>query len=181
MARRLRCPPTSRASPSTGSWRNRRREPPFLEQQAAERVSASPLWPDTLGARFDVARRGPPMSYAQSVLQPGETIVATGRLHWIIYDWAILSLVAGAALLILEFRYLPDHHGLTAGTAILFGALFVLFFAYFWFIRWITEFAVTNRRVIFKRGFVWRATEEMNMDKVETVDVGQSIPGRVFD
>ena len=25
------------------------------------------------------------MSYAQSVLQPGETIVAIGRLHWIIY------------------------------------------------------------------------------------------------
>lgn len=121
------------------------------------------------------------MSYAQSVLQRGETIVATGRLHWIIYDWAILSLIVGTVLLILEFRYLPDHHSLTAVTAILFGALFVIFFAYFWFIRWITEFAVTNRRVIFKRGFIWRATEEMNMDKVETVDVGQSIPGRVFD
>ena len=123
----------------------------------------------------------PSMSYAQSVLQPGETIVATGRLHWIIYDWAILSLIFGTGLLILEFRYLPDHHSLTAVTAILFGALFVIFFAYSWFIRWITEFAVTNRRVISKRGFIWRATEEMNMDKVETVKVGQSIPGRVFD
>ena len=65
------------------------------------------------------------MSYAQSVLQPGETIVATGRLHWIIYDWAILSLIFGTVLLILEFRYLPDHHSLTAVTAILFGALSV--------------------------------------------------------
>jgi uncharacterized membrane protein YdbT with pleckstrin-like domain len=121
------------------------------------------------------------MSYAQSVLQPGETIIATGRLHWIIYGWAILSLISGTALLVLEFRYLPDHHGLTAATALMFGGLFAIFFSYSWFVRWITEFAVTNRRVIFKRGFIWRATEEMNMDKVETVDVVQSIPGRVFD
>ena len=47
--------------------------------------------------------------------------------------------------------------------------------------RWITEFAITNRRVIYKRGFIWRITAEMNMDKVETVDVGQSILGRLLD
>ena len=45
----------------------------------------------------------------------------------------------------------------------------------------ITEFAVTNKRVIYKRGFIWRQTAEMNMDKVEAVDVMQSIPGRLLD
>jgi uncharacterized membrane protein YdbT with pleckstrin-like domain len=50
-----------------------------------------------------------------------------------------------------------------------------------WFARWTTEIAVTNRRVIFKRGFIRRRTIEMNMDKVESVDVDQSILGRVFD
>jgi uncharacterized membrane protein YdbT with pleckstrin-like domain len=34
--------------------------------------------------------------------------------------------------------------------------------------------------VIYKRGFIWRRTEEMNMDKVETVDVDQSILARIF-
>ena len=38
------------------------------------------------------------MSYAKSVLQPGETIIVTGRLHWVIYTWAIFSLLCGTAL-----------------------------------------------------------------------------------
>ena len=34
---------------------------------------------------------------------------------------------------------------------------------------------------MFKRGFIRRHTVEMNMDKVESVDVDQSILGRIFD
>ena len=58
------------------------------------------------------------MSYAQSVLQPGETIVATGRLHWIIYRWAILFLVAGVAAGLAGARLLADHDTLIAITAV---------------------------------------------------------------
>ena len=121
------------------------------------------------------------MSYAKSVLQPGEQIVATGHLHWIIYWPAIFFLVCGTLLVGWLHVGWPDHDRLTAVMAIAFGALFVIFFIYGWFIRWITEFAVTNKRVIYKRGFVWRETAEMNMDKVEAVDVKQSIPGRLLD
>jgi uncharacterized membrane protein YdbT with pleckstrin-like domain len=50
-----------------------------------------------------------------------------------------------------------------------------------WFTWWVTEIAVTNRRVIYKKGFIWRRTNEMNMDKVESVQVDQSILGRMLD
>ena len=50
-----------------------------------------------------------------------------------------------------------------------------------WVKRRTTELAVTNRRVIYKRGFVRRHTIEMNMDKVESVDVDQSFWGRIFN
>jgi uncharacterized membrane protein YdbT with pleckstrin-like domain len=50
-----------------------------------------------------------------------------------------------------------------------------------WFDRWVTEIAVTDRRVIFKTGFIRRDTNEMQMDKVESVRVDQSILGRVLD
>ncbi len=40
---------------------------------------------------------------------------------------------------------------------------------------------MTNRRIIWKRGFINRRTVEMNMDKVASVDVIQSILGRVFN
>src|SRR5262249_56933771 len=50
-----------------------------------------------------------------------------------------------------------------------------------WFRWWTTEIAVTNRRVIYKTGFIWRDTTEMHMDKVESVEVKQSILGRILD
>jgi uncharacterized membrane protein YdbT with pleckstrin-like domain len=121
------------------------------------------------------------MSYAESVLQPGERIVAAGRLHAIIYWPAIAFLVAGIVLVWWEYLHWPDHPVLISSTAITFAVLCLIAFARAWFIRWITEFAVTDRRVIFKRGFIWRETAEMNMDKVETVDVDQSVLGRILD
>ena len=50
-----------------------------------------------------------------------------------------------------------------------------------WFRWWITEIPITNRRVIYKRGFISRRTNEMNMHKVESVQVYQSILGRMLD
>jgi len=50
-----------------------------------------------------------------------------------------------------------------------------------WFRRWTTEIDVTDRRIVFKRGFIRRHTVEMNMDKVESVDVDQSILGRMLN
>src|SRR6185295_377503 len=50
-----------------------------------------------------------------------------------------------------------------------------------WFRRWTTEIAITNRRIILKRGFIRRHTIEMNMDKVESVDVDQSLLGRLLN
>jgi uncharacterized membrane protein YdbT with pleckstrin-like domain len=44
-----------------------------------------------------------------------------------------------------------------------------------------TELAVTSRRVVAKFGFVSRRTIEMNLAKVETVQVEQSVAGRLFD
>ena len=42
------------------------------------------------------------------------------------------------------------------------------------------ELAVTDRRVIYKSGLLARHTLEMNRSKVESVDVDQSILGRIF-
>jgi uncharacterized membrane protein YdbT with pleckstrin-like domain len=120
------------------------------------------------------------MSYVDSVLQPGERIVVRGRLHWIIYWLAILFLGVGVVLVVWESAG-GVSDGLISFTAITFGALFVVSFLYAWFIRWTTEIAVTDRRVIYKDGFITRHTVEINMDKVASVDVDQSIFGRMLD
>jgi uncharacterized membrane protein YdbT with pleckstrin-like domain len=50
-----------------------------------------------------------------------------------------------------------------------------------WFHRWTTETDVTNMRVVHKTGFIKRRTFEMALDKVESVDVNQSIMGRLLN
>jgi len=120
------------------------------------------------------------MSYVKTVLQPGENLVMVGHLHWIVYWHAITLLVVGTGLVFWEWA--ASHNDvLISISAIVFGAPFLYFFVRTWIERWTTEFAVTDRRVIFKRGLITRHTAEMNMDKVESVDVDQSVLGRMLD
>ncbi|HAS85406.1 MAG TPA: hypothetical protein DCS31_01200 [Candidatus Competibacteraceae bacterium] len=48
------------------------------------------------------------------------------------------------------------------------------------FQRATSEFAITNKRVIIKVGFISRRTLEMNLNKIESVNVDQSFWGRIF-
>ena len=43
------------------------------------------------------------------------------------------------------------------------------------------ELALTNKRVIVKHGFIRRQTVEMNLNKVESIQVQQGVLGRLFD
>ncbi len=43
-----------------------------------------------------------------------------------------------------------------------------------------TELAVTDQRVIIKVGLIWRRTIEMNLAKIENIQVDQSIIGRLL-
>lgn len=67
---------------------------------------------------------------------------------------------------------------------------FLLLFAFglgliFWLIAYVkyrtTELAITNKRVIAKFGFISRRTVELNINKVESIQVDQGILGRIFD
>ena len=45
----------------------------------------------------------------------------------------------------------------------------------------ITELAITNKRVISKVGLISRRTIEMNLQKIESIQVDQSVMGRIFN
>jgi uncharacterized membrane protein YdbT with pleckstrin-like domain len=55
----------------------------------------------------------------------------------------------------------------------------------FWLIAYIkyktTELAITNKRVIAKFGFISRRTIEININKVESIQVDQTLLGRIFN
>jgi uncharacterized membrane protein YdbT with pleckstrin-like domain len=119
------------------------------------------------------------MSYVQRVLQPGEQVRHISSIHWIVYLPAIvLALLTVVAFWFSETRYLT---GFWRYTAYALALVTVVFLIQEWLQWWVTEIAVTNRRVIYKTGLIRRQTNEMNMDKVESVQINQSILGRMLD
>ena len=45
---------------------------------------------------------------------------------------------------------------------------------------WTTEIAITNRRLIYKRGWIARKTDEISLKRIEEVNLKQGIGGRVL-
>ena len=121
------------------------------------------------------------MAYYTKVLQPDETVRYVGGLHWTIYRNAILLGVVAVAALIACFELSGDQKFIALVVAGLFLLLAAVSFLGAWFVRITTEIVVTDRRIIHKVGWIGRRTEEMNITKVETVDVSQGIAGRIFN
>ena len=120
--------------------------------------------------------------YIDDILQPGEKVLYSTNAHWIFYLPAIGAGIVAVALLILS----QLNAGQTWMAICLSLAAIAAIFACYkmltaWFHRWTTETDVTNLRVVHKTGFIKRRTFEMSLDKVESVDVNQSILGRLMN
>jgi uncharacterized membrane protein YdbT with pleckstrin-like domain len=123
------------------------------------------------------------MRYVARVLQPDETLVHEAHLHWLIFLRAI-CLIAVALVFLLAAHVYGNGEPIVATTLVVIACFFALIAVESaikaWIRRVTTEFAVTDRRVIFKTGLFSRHTLEMNRSKVESVDVDQSFVGRLF-
>ena len=93
------------------------------------------------------------MGYVESNLMKDEVVRYRARLHWSIY-----VLPSILCLVIVGFFMLAAAMIRSSSS----------------------EFAVTSRRVIIKVGLLARKTIELNLSKIESIDVDQSIWGRIF-
>ena len=120
--------------------------------------------------------------YIDDILQPGEKVLYSTNAHWIFYLPAIAAWIVAAVLLGLSRATVTDSIVLLCLSASAVVALAALYWTLAsWFHRWTTETDVTNLRVVHKTGFIKRRTFEMSLDKVESVDVNQSILGRMLN
>jgi uncharacterized membrane protein YdbT with pleckstrin-like domain len=120
------------------------------------------------------------MSYVRRVLQEGEQLRHTAKIHWVVYLPGLFFAVIALVVLVLSWND-TSRSTFWFYVAVLLGIIAIEALFRKWFIRWITEIAVTDRRVIYKTGFIRRKTNEMNMEKVESVQVDQSVLGRILD
>ncbi len=120
--------------------------------------------------------------YIDEILQPGEKVLYSTNAHWMFYLPAIAAWIVALVLLILSRTTVTESLILLCLAASAIVAVVALYWTVrAWFHRWTTETDVTNLRVVHKTGFIKRRTFEMALDKVESVDVNQSILGRLLD
>ena len=122
------------------------------------------------------------MRYVDQVLQPGETIRQVTTISRVGYIRGIAVLLAAFVLwgvTSLGTSALIHLVGQIVALVLIAAGLYLILMA--WFRRFTTEVAVTDRRVIYKIGFINRHTVEINMDKIESVDVEQPLLGRLLN
>lgn len=98
-------------------------------------------------------------TYVESALTKGEKVIYQGKVS----IWSLTP------LLIFGLIFLALY-GL--------GLLFWIAAAIRYFT---TELAITNKRVFAKFGLISRSTIEINLQKIESIQVNQSILGRIFN
>ena len=106
------------------------------------------------------------MSYAESSASDHEQVILRFNLSWWIQGLAIVTHVFLFLVLLVP----------TGGLSIF---MFV-FTAWDLIDRYFTEYVVTTRRVIYRRGIIRRITREIDTSAVESVDLQQSILGRIL-
>jgi uncharacterized membrane protein YdbT with pleckstrin-like domain len=119
------------------------------------------------------------MAYILDNLGSDEAVVHTTKLHWIIFMPAIMWAIVSSLILIPALHW-PDVRMLLymiSGVTLLFAGVCGV---RAWWHQFTTEIAVTNHRIIYKRGFIRRHTMEMALPNVETVYVDQSVLGRLL-
>jgi membrane protein YdbS with pleckstrin-like domain len=120
--------------------------------------------------------------YIDEILQPGERVLYSTNAHWIFFLPAISLWIVAIALLVLAYMVPAGAPALLCLALAAIAAIAALYKTVTaWFHRWTTETDVTTLRVVHKEGFIQRQTFEMSLDKVESVDVSQSILGRILN
>lgn len=126
------------------------------------------------------------MSYIQDTLLKNEKLIYWSQPHWVIYFPGVLALIAT----VLIYFYGPSLflsntviHGFHTYHIVAFVALLL---AAYWLIgSYIThqtsEYGITNRRVLMKMGWIRRNSLEIYLEKIEAVNVYQSVLGRLLN
>jgi uncharacterized membrane protein YdbT with pleckstrin-like domain len=109
------------------------------------------------------------MSYVEANLMQGEQVVYQTSLHWLMYLWPIVLAIVGLFMLL----GVPALGLIVLALAALLGAtVFVTVYN--------AEFAVTNKRVIMKTGWLNRRSLELLLSKIESIAVDQGFAGKLW-
>lgn len=127
------------------------------------------------------------MSYIDETLMQDEEVLYRTKPHWIIFTPTLGWLFLAILILFLAPKYnianifLYRNYSLTDifGIVVLIVAIISGLVAYITYQT--SEYGITNRRILMKVGFISRTSLEILLQRVESIQVFQTIPGRIFN
>ena len=114
------------------------------------------------------------MNYIDKTLLPGEKIIYRSHPHWIVVFRSLVGLI-----LIAGFLMIAGLHTLLIIS--LFSLLGLVACLSGLIVYYSSEFGITDKRVIMKSGFINRYAFENSLDRIEGIEINQSIMGRILD
>lgn len=142
------------------------------------------------------------MDYIRQSLGDGEKLIHIARFHWMYNVKAFFNVIFGVgfsvAIIVFAIKFypimfktqIPQGISLASQISLLHPTVKILSFFVFilgvlkfsqmMIIRATTEIGVTDARLVYKRGLIARAVGEINIDRIEGVNVLQGVLGRVL-
>lgn len=126
------------------------------------------------------------MLYIEESLLKDEKLVFASRPHWIVFAPSVIALV----IALLAWIYTPQYFGsypvwrgfsmaaLFSG-AIAIAAVIMFLKSLLFFTT--SEYAVTDRRVVMKMGWLNRDAIEIFLQRIEAINVSQTLLGRILN
>lgn len=128
------------------------------------------------------------MSYIEQSLAAGERVRARAHVHWVVVLAGLPVFLAGlgvSAFVLAESQIFMLHEINETSLFMTFFALGLLMLGLVGMIgglvyKLTTEIAVTDKKVVFKTGYLSHRTQEQRLNKVESIRVDQGLFGRIF-
>ncbi len=126
------------------------------------------------------------MSYVSQTLAENEDVVLRAHFNWTFHIgptlWFLLglapviALAAGQNIKDISFEELKIGYWMSLFTLLIGSILLLNHLIYLW----TTEIVVTSFRFVYKTGLIARSTKEVSLNKLEEIQMEQSVLGRLF-
>lgn len=114
------------------------------------------------------------MSYIKKTLLPDEKIIYLSHPHWIVIFRSCVVLIVITVFLLIGGP--PNLLAISFFSVLALIACLTGLIVYY-----SSEFGITDKRIVMKSGFIARVAFENSLDRIEGVEISQTIMGRIFD
>lgn len=122
--------------------------------------------------------------YLKRTLSQNEKIIKVVNLHIFTYFVPAILFVIALIIILKNYFYLFDFYGGIIGNffgTLFWGYIFLIISIIMFLKKYLTEMVITDRRVVIKTGILSATTDELKLEKIESISVKKTLFGMIFN